>query len=193
MLTGAGRVAIALLALAVVGCGSDDTDGDDGAWPDTPLRAVLDTTSPSGAFDAEAFGVDRGSVTAASYAAGDRWAVHYDGLTPDDALGKCPGNSIRVDGGFEHVSNSPYGALACQGYEDSAPYEGTILPPPVALPLRRLDDRLRHANPAEFPGTLYGSLEQVLDDGSIQGATSQVVADAGQAPAIDVADCTVVS
>jgi hypothetical protein len=50
--------------------------------------------------------------------------------------------------------------------------------------------------PLSAEGTLFGSLEQVLDDGTIQGMTSMVVADASQAPEINVLDdpeCAVIS
>jgi hypothetical protein len=209
----AARWTIVLGALLLVGCGGDDsaedatttstpartsttstaTTAEPGELPGSPLRAALDSTYPTGAFDEEQFGVAPGSVTAAWYSSDDRWAVHYDGLTPDDAVGKCPGNSIQVDGGFEHVSNSPYGALACAGYENLETYEGTILPPGSLFLCNETAIVYVTEIPLSTEGTLWGSLEQVLDDGTVQGMTSMVVANAADAPEIDVSECQVVS
>jgi hypothetical protein len=208
-------VVMAAGLLALVGCGGDDSDdaatttsapasdsttptsaaagGDETSLPDTPLRAALDSTYPTDGFDAETFGVEPGSVTAAWYAIGDRWAVHYDGLTPDDAVGKCPGNSLQGADGFEYISNSPYGALACAGYEELETYGGTILPPGSLFLCGESTIVYVTEIPLSTTGTLFGSLEQVRDDGTIQGMTSMVVADAAQAPEIDVDACGAVS
>jgi hypothetical protein len=171
-----------------------DSDGQDFELPDTPLTAVLDSTYPVAGFDAETFGVQPGSVTAAWYSVGDRWAVHYAGLSREDANGKCPGNSIQVEDGFEHISNSPFGALACSGYEDLPNYAGTILPPGSLHVCGESTIVYVTEIPLSAEGTLYASLEQVLDDGTVQGMTSMVVADAEQAPEITLgAECAVVS
>jgi hypothetical protein len=175
---------------------STDGGGDQGTdpeLPETPLRAALETTYPTEGFDAEAFGLEPGDVTAAWYAVGDRWAVHYDGLTREAASGKCPGNSIRTATAFEHISNSPFGALACTGYEDQPDYQGTILPPGSLFVCG--EDTVVYVTeiPLDATGVLFGSLEQVLDTGVIQGMTSTVEADADAAPEIEVADCTVIS
>jgi hypothetical protein len=162
-------------------------------FPETPVRAVLESTYPTAGFDVETFGVEPGSITAAWYAVDDRWAVHYDGLTSETASGKCPGNSIQTGAGFEHISNSPFGALACSGYEDLPNYEGTILPPGS---LFRCDDStIVYVTeiPLSAEGTLYGSLEQLRDDGIVQGMTSMVEADAEGVPEIDLSDCQVIS
>jgi hypothetical protein len=179
------------------GSGEDTTTtADDGStgvtFPETPLQAVLETTYPTGDFDVETFGVEPGTVTAAWYTSGDRWAVHYEGITRETASGKCPGNSIQTDAGFEHISNSPFGALACNGYEESATYQGTILPPGS---LFACEDAVVYVTeiPLSAEGALFGSLEQVRDDGVIQGMTSAVEADTEGVPEIDVSNCTVIS
>lgn len=209
------RCALAVVLAVVAACGSDDTDSggtttsspdpsttvststtappdDAGDLPDTPLRAVLESTYPA-TFDEESFGVAPGSITAAWYAVGDRWAVHYDGLTPEEASGKCPGNSIESGGGFSHISNSPYGALACAGYEDLPNYAGRLLPPGSLFRCGESTIVYVTEIPLTAEGNLYGSLEQVRDDGTVQGMTSMVAADPDQAPEIELSDCGAVS
>jgi hypothetical protein len=219
MRTVLSALVLMVAALALGACSSDDSDdaastttlattttaaevttttapaGDAGELPDTPLRAALDSTYPATGFDAASFGVEPGEVTAAWYAVGDRWAVHYDGLTRETASGKCPGNSIQTSGGFEYISNSPFGALACEGYEELANYAGTILPPGSLFACGESTIVYVTEIPLTAEGTLYGSLEQMRDDGVVQGMTSMVVADAAQAPEInvDATTCTVVS
>ena len=168
---------------------SGPIDVQSGDFPDTPVTATLEKPyrTQSATFDAAMFGVASGAITAAWYVVGDSWAVYYRGLTKEQALGKCPGNSIKTATGFEDISNSPYGALACKNHTD------TVLPPGS---LHLCGDKAvvyTTQIPKSAVGTLYGSLEQGLDDGSIQGMSSQVIADASGAPAIDVSRCQVVS
>ncbi len=158
-------------------------------FPETPLTAPLDQTygANGAAFDEAAFGLAPDSLTAAWYRAGDRWAVHYRGLDSAGANGKCPGNSIETASGFEYVSNSPYGALAC------SVFTGLVLPPGSLYLCASTAVVYVSEIPIDAEGTLYGSLEQGLTDGSIQGATSTVVADAAVAPEIDPSSCQVFS
>jgi hypothetical protein len=156
-------------------------------FPETPLTDPLEQTYPVGAFDEATFGLAPGSITAAWYRAGDRWAVHYEGLRPETASGKCPGNSLETPGGFEHVSNSPYGALACAGFTTN------VLPPGSVVLCAATEIAYVTEIPIDAEGTLWGSLEQGLPSGIIQGMTSQVVADAAVAPEIDVSNCQVIS
>jgi hypothetical protein len=159
-----------------------------GELPATPMTVVLSQTyRTQGAFDATVFAVSSGSVTAAWYRAGDFWLVYYRGLEKAKALGKCPGNSLKTATGFDFVSNSPYGALACKGFAT------TVLPPGS---LRLCGDKAvvyTSKIPVSASGALVASLEQGMTDGSIQGMTGQVAADASKAPTIDVSQCQVVS
>ena len=138
-------------------------------------------------FDSTSFGIARGAVTAAWYIVGDSWAVYYRGLTPEAAMGKCPGNSISTANGFEHVSNSPYGANACQGFP------GVVLPPGSLHLCANKAIVYTSAIPISAVGTLYGGIEQVIFDGSIQGMTSKVTANTTYVPTIDVSHCDVIS
>ncbi len=100
-------------------------DVSTGDFPDTPMTAALDQPYRNHGltFDATSLAIAPGAVTAAWYIVGDSWAVYYQGLTPETAIGKCPSNSISTGSGFEHVSNSPYRANACRGFP------GVVLPP----------------------------------------------------------------
>jgi hypothetical protein len=167
---------------------SGPLDVSDGELPDTPLTAPLDQAygPDGGAFEEATFGIAPGSVTAAWYIAEDTWAVHYDGLTQEAASGTCPGTSIETEAGFEHVTNSPYGALGCAGFT------GTVLPPGS---LRRCDETTivyTSQIPIDAEGDLYASVERGGESG-IQGITSHVAADATGVPEIDVSGCTVIS
>jgi hypothetical protein len=139
-------------------------------------------------FDSTSFGIAPGAVTAQWYIVGDSWAVYYRGLTPETAVGKCPGNSISTGTGFEHVSNSPYGANACQGFP------GVVLPPgSLRLCANNKGIVYTSAIPISAAGTLYGSIEQLVFDASIQGMTSKVTANTAYVPTIDVSHCDVIS
>jgi hypothetical protein len=138
-------------------------------------------------FDATSFAIAPGAVTAAWYIVGDSWAVYYRGLTPETAIGKCPGNSIGGASGFEHVSNSPYGANACLGFP------GVVLPPGSLHLCAKKAIVYTSAIPITATGALYGSIEQVLFDASIQGMTSKVTANTAYVPMIDVSHCDVIS
>ena len=85
------------------------------------------------------------------------------------------------------MSNSPYGALACKGFTT------TVLPPGS---LRLCGDKAvvyTSKIPITAAGTLVASIGQGMTDGSIQGMTGQVTADASKAPTIDVSQCQVIS
>jgi hypothetical protein len=138
-------------------------------------------------FDATSFGIAPGTVTAAWYIVGDSWAVYYRGLTPETATGKCPGNSISTGSGFEHASNSPYGANACQGFP------GVVLPPGSLHLCAKKAIVYTSEIPISAAGALYGSIEQMIFDASIQGMTSKVTANTAYVPTIDVSHCDVIS
>ena len=158
-------------------------------FPDTPMTAPLNQVYRNHGltFDPTSFAIAPGAVTAAWYIVGDSWAVYYRGLTPEAAIGKCPGNSITGASGFEHVTNSPYGANACQGFP------GVVLPPGSLHLCAKKAIVYTSAIPISAVGGLYGSIEQVIFDASIQGMTSKVTANTAYVPVIDVSHCDVIS
>ena len=158
-------------------------------FPDTPMTAALNQPYRNHGltFDSTSFAIAPGVVTAAWYIVGDSWAVYYRGLTPETALGKCPGNAIGGASGFEHVTNSPYGANACQGFP------GVVLPPGSLHLCASKAIVYTSAIPISATGALYGSVEQLLFDASIQGMTSKVTANTAYVPVIDVSHCDVIS
>jgi hypothetical protein len=158
-------------------------------FPDTPMTAPLNQVYRNHGltFDSTSFAIAPGVVTAAWYIVGDSWAVYYRGLTPEAAIGKCPGNSIGGASGFEHVTNSPYGANACQGFT------GVVLPPGSLHLCAKKAIVYTSAIPISATGALYGSIEQLLFDASIQGMTSKVTANTAYVPVIDVSHCDVIS
>lgn len=164
-------------------------DVQSGDFPDTPIIATLDQTYRNHglSFSATDFAVPAGSVTAAWYIVGETWAVYYRGLTKEQAIDKCPGNSIKTATDFEHVTNSPYGALACKNFT------GEVLPPGSLHLCGGTAIVYTTAIPTSATGTLYGRLEQGLFDGSIQGMTSAINANTVYVPTIDVSRCDVIS
>jgi hypothetical protein len=159
------------------------------AFPETSVTAPLESGYISeGEFDPAGFGVPPGAVTIKWYLVDGFWAAHYDGLTPAVASDKCPGTSIETSGGFEFVTNSPYGALACEGFTSE------VLPPGS---LFNCNDEIVYVTdiPADTEGTLYASLEKMVDDAVIAGVTSEVAADASAAADIEinVSNCQVIS
>jgi hypothetical protein len=160
--------------------------------PDTTVTATIDqpyNTSGDPFRPADLGGVEPGDVTARWYVEGDRWVVHYDGLDADATGPLCLGNSAQTAAGFEHVSNAPTEAGACEHFD------GTLATDPVGV--RRCGEDVLYltAIPADVEGVLYASIEtQYQTPGSVVGLTS--VADpAGAAPPkIDLDDpaCEVV-
>ena len=75
----------------------------------------------------------------------------------------------------------------------SQSFTGAVLPPGS---LRLCGDKAvvyTSKIPISASGALVASLEQGTSDGSIQGMTGQVTADASKVPTIDVSHCQVVS
>ncbi len=164
-------------------------DVSSSAFPDTPMTAPLDQAYRNHGltFDATSFAIAPRAVTAQWYIVGESWAVYYRGLTPDAANGKCPGASIGTAKGFEHVSNSPYGALACQNFT------GSVLPPGSLHLCNGNAIVYTSSIPTTAAGALYGTIEQGLFDASIQGMTGKVTANTAYVPTIDVSKCQVIS
>ncbi len=84
-------------------------------------------------------------------------------------LWRTPWSVVSAEGGCEGattLANAPAGVKICDG---------------KLLYLTEI--------PVETEGTLYGSVEVFLDDGSIVGVTSQAEADANAAPEIDLSSC----
>lgn len=87
-------------------------DVSDGDLPQTPLTVGLTRREGTDA----GLGVPAGSVTAAWYPVDDHWAVHFQGLTPEQATGKClKAFAVAVGVGTLEPA-SPYGAGACDGH-----------------------------------------------------------------------------
>ncbi|MCH8900787.1 MAG: hypothetical protein IIC88_00635 [Chloroflexi bacterium] len=146
--------------------------------PDTPISASLTTTyGPS-----EALPVAAGSVEARWYQSGGMYVVHYAGLSLDETGPICPGNSISTDSGFLHISNQATGPGACTGAT-------TVVLVPAGVQLCGAEVLYLTIIPVDVEGTLYGSLERYLADGTIAGLTSTVTADAAAAPEVDLSSC----
>ena len=152
--------------------------------PDTPVTAALDQmyNTTGDAFAAKDLGgVEPGDVTARWYVAGDRWAVHYDGLDAGATGPLCPGNSVQTDAGFEHVSNAPTEAGACEGFD------ATLASGPVGV--RRCGAHVLYmtAIPADVRGILHASIEtRYRTPGSVVGLTGTADPGDGEAPEIDL-------
>jgi hypothetical protein len=206
-----GLVVTIAAALALGGCGDSDpetaptttvatetstsvpsvtTTTTPDALPQSLLTAAIgDPYSEGDTFDSEQFGIAEGVITAEWYAVGNYWGVLYRGLTPEDASGKCLGTSLKQGEEFAFVTNSTYGALGCSGFT-------TKLLPPGSVHL--CDDKFiiyTTEIATSEQGDLYASIEQSLDDGTIQGMTSSVKADPGKAVIVPVggSNCQVIS
>jgi hypothetical protein len=154
------------------------------ALPDTPVFAPLDQGYNTAGVDyepADLGGLEPGDVTARWYVDGDRWVVHYDGLDLEATGPLCPGNSAQTSAGFEHVSNAPTAAGACESFDN------TRAEAPVGV--RRCGEDVLYltAIPASVEGILFGSIEtRYQTAGSVVGLTSMADPTAGAAPAIDL-------
>jgi hypothetical protein len=159
-----------LVAGAVAGCGDDaddpsatsersttttatatpsdePVDVSDGGLPPSPSNQLLDHphTGYAETIDEAAFGVAVSSVTARWYRLGRYYAVYFDGLTRQQAEGKCLAVVGHADGpdwagfgegaceGMERVQNTP-GALHLCG--DEVLILETHIPVPAAGPQR---------------------------------------------------------
>ena len=59
-----------------------------------------------------------GEIVAAWYVTGDVWTVYYEGLTEDDANGKCLGTALVKAGGPVHETSSPVRRPGVPGVRD---------------------------------------------------------------------------
>lgn len=160
-------------------------DVSGGDLPETPLTVGLlrrEGTSIG-------FGVPAGSVTAAWYPVDDDWAVHFQGLTPEQANGKClRAFPVTTTAGTLHPA-SPYGAGACDG--DT---RVSLLPPGSLRLCGNKAIILVSDVHVDEPGPSMGAgLDRVLDDGSIQSLWGYVGVGLGSVPALDVSLCETIS
>lgn len=160
--------------------------------PETPITAVIDQAynTTGDPFDpADLGGVRPGQVTARWYVADDRWTVHFDGLDPHASGPLCPGSSLQTAAGFEHVSNAPTEADACEGFD------ATLAAGPVGVRLCGDEVLYLTAIPADAEGVLFASIETGYQTpGSVVGVTGPAEV-AGAAPPeieLDDAACEVV-
>lgn len=154
--------------------------------PVTPVMATLTETyqtGPGGPPSADQLPIGAGRVQALWYQSGGKYVVYYAGLFSEDSDPICPGNSIETDSGFEHISNAPTAEGACEGAT-------TLAAAPAGVKICASKLLYLTEIPVEAEGTLYGSVEVFLDDGSIVGVTSQAEADAAAAPEIDLSSCS---
>jgi len=138
-----------------------------------------------GAFDEARFGVPPGSVSAAWYRVGRVWAMHFQGLSPEQANGKCLGTMTEAT-----FTPRPYGPGAC----GDLPAEFSL--PPGSLRLCG-NKAIILTTELSFQGPLLGvgaQIQQLLDDGtshqSMYGIPSHPI---GAVPAIDVSNCETIS
>jgi hypothetical protein len=130
-----------------------------------------------------------GSVEADWYLSNGFWVVYYKGLDVAATGPLCPGNSIKTPVGFMFESDSPTATGACAGVVSK------VATAPVGV--RICGNRLLYltAIPTNTPGTLYGTIEKLLPDGTVIGATSQAVGSHTPPPQInlDTLGCHTVS
>ena len=124
-----------------------------------------------------------GSVVARWYQSDGQYVVHYDGLVLADIVPVCPGNSIKTDDGFQHITNSPASEGACEG----AP---TLASDPAGTKICDGEVLYLTEIPVELEGTLYGSVELYREDGAIIGLSSRAETTLGTAPEIDLRSCS---
>jgi hypothetical protein len=150
--------------------------------PETPLVAVLDRTfaSPGATFDsAKMGGLDAGDLIAHWFIADGSYVVAYAGLDLAETGPLCPGNSLQVEGGFQHVTNMPTAEGACANVE-------TLSQPPIGP--RMCGDQVLYltAIPADAKGILWASINSQQPDGSYVGLSGTVDGRTATAPAIDL-------
>jgi hypothetical protein len=139
-----------------------------GADPEMSYKVTIGTFENL-EFDESELPAPPSSVEAHWYKSGGRYVVAYIGLDLSVAGPLCPGNSIRTDTGFEFVSNAPTEEGACEGFT-------TVTSDPDVGP-RACKGILFYvtAIPSDKQGTLYGTLEKLVDDGAaFTGLTSKV-------------------
>ena len=107
----------------------------------------------------------------------------YGGLDPNASEYLCPGNSIRTNAGFEHISNAPVPGADCSNA--SAIIESV----PGVSGVQVCDDLLSYitAIPSNLDGELFGSVEEYPPSGRFVGATGSVVVTAADLPLIEPA------
>lgn len=120
-------------------------------------------------FDESELPVAPGSVEVRWYTSGDVYAVAYVGLDLAQTGPLCPGNSILTPAGqFEHGTNAPTEEGACEGFTTVSD-DPAVGPQPCGDSVVYLT-----AIPSTEEGTLFGTVEDLADDGSaIVGLTSQ--------------------
>lgn len=160
-----------------------------GGFGETDLVAPFDAASFADPVDVDAFGVDPADLEAAWYTDGDRWAVHYRGLEPEGATGKCLGSGLGTDDDARHEATTPYGALACQGHPI------TPLPPGSLHLCEGAGILFTTEIPVDAEGELTATIEQLAGDGSSRSVGSTVTADDSKAVPIEVSldGCQVIS
>lgn len=196
----------------------EPVDVSNGDLPPTPISSILKLTSrydPLGQpvdFDETAFGIPAGSVTAAWYPVDGYWAVYFQGLTPEQAGGKCLESDSGLGGDFgppppplPTTSASPYSAGACEALT-RVPYKiltGSVTGTSFILPWRELPPGSLHlcgtnavvltsTIRSSHPGLLSAAIGQTLSDGSVQvmgGGRGAGYPGDRVPPAIDVSDC----
>jgi len=135
-----------------------------------------------GPFDEAEFGAPTGSVEAVWYRVGDTWAVHFKGLSPEQASGKC----LAVFQPFGSERSSPYGPGACDGVAAES------LLPSGSLRLCGGDAIVLISNLTVAPPTEVGArIVQRLGDGESQEMWD--LGEVGSVPTIDVSGCQTIS
>jgi hypothetical protein len=150
--------------------------------PSTPLAATLDQSYASPGLESDTAkmgGLTPRDLVAQWYQADGSYVVAYVGwnLTATGPL--CPGNSIQIGSGFQHVTNMPTAEGACEGV-------ATLAQPPIGP--RICGDQVLYltAIPAGTKGILWASINSQQPDGTYVGLAGTVDGTTDEAPSIDL-------
>lgn len=201
-LAGATAVIAAIIIVALVFTGNDEPDVIQPApvettvatpttlpasgpetRPTTPVSAALDEAyyvRASGEFDAEAMGIEPGTVSAEWYRADGFYVVFFEGLDTIPADSLCPGAYVE-GAGPDFMSFAPIGSEDCTGHGPS-----TRRVSEGARPLQ-CENSLAYRTfiPEGTEGTLFAVIDKTVGEG-IMGITSMVDSSTGAIPEVDL-------
>ncbi len=130
---------------------------------------------------------ENGDVVANWYTWQDRFVVAFAGWDARTTDPLCPGTKSETGGTFDHRSNSPAGDGGCDpeelfvrvvsGDEGARVCDGLVLYTTI---IPTVDDAGEAAT-----GSLYGSIERAVDDGTVDGVIGRAPIDSGPLTELD--------